>query len=190
MSITLSPSKTMNNSPRYAITNVENLPYSVNADTVSMKVPAFINRFPIKLSCRASFSSTTSAPLAHIGKIVLFISKPQMGRINAGRIISTWAIMTNVKSIWNWTVIQNPTRPCGGNHFLKSSIYCPISIFSSASRPIPATICFFNLFPKAFRKVLRKSLRSQIFGSNLNHHRLCADRVTGPSALLLFCQSP
>lgn len=52
--------------------------------------------------CAMSAAALCSTLINHILHVILVGSKPEMGRIHAGRIVAIGAIMANKKTIWNW----------------------------------------------------------------------------------------
>ncbi len=155
--------------------------------TSNPKTPRF-NHLSLGEPMCANFFSTKLATLFNLVLHVLgAISKPKMVWIYTCRIIPRWAVVKNAESIGDWASIQNP-RSTGSDYGLSdTSIDVSISSLVGASSPQPALSRFINFRLKTIWEVIRKSLRRQVFGGNLDMHSLnCADWVTGPTALLLF----
>lgn len=122
-----------------------------------------------------------------IKSIILFCSQPKVFWVYARRIIFRRTIVKNAQSFWNWSSMNNPRSKMSPNALFGWSSTCDISIpkRTFASSPNPTFFSFPDFGPESFWKRFGKSLRSKILGCNLRHIRLvCADWVTGPSALL------
>lgn len=134
----------------------------VGSNLFAVKLPSFLNL------------------VLHVG---CSCSKEKMLGINTRRVVSSGAIMKHTKTIWNRANVQNPRSPRRYCHTSKPGVNATVS-FVRASRPNPTRIGFIDFRPKPARECFGKTLRSQILRSNLSSHSLvCADRVTGPSAL-------
>lgn len=103
-------------------------------------------RFPMFISFRwiCVFNSSFFKSISHI---VSMRSNPQMGRINASRII---ARMTNIHSFWNLSLV-NRIRKSMSKHQIRSAwrvVKSTITPRAFRSLPNPAIFCFFNPFKK------------------------------------------
>lgn len=118
-----------------------------------------------------SFSRQCSALVRRIVGILLVSSKPKMARVHTRRVVSLGTIMEHKKPTWYWPEVDNPTSSVC--HDLTTASVAlseiPISSFVSVASPQPAAIRFVDLRPKPCRERFRKTLRSQVLRSNLDH---------------------
>jgi hypothetical protein len=97
-----------------------------------------------------------------------------MVRINARRIISVRAIMLNLFSVWNRTIMKQPRGAVGGNCCASSAsvnMAVPPGIFGRSPQPTP--VCFADLGPESGWESSRKTLRGEVLGRNLDHSVSC-----------------
>lgn len=83
-----------------------------------------------------------SSLLVAVTRVVGVGSKPQMGRINARRII---AAMKNPQPFGDRAIVQIPRKAVGAAHGLEAAIAVPVS----AASPLPALFRLSNFIPKA-----------------------------------------
>ncbi len=155
----------------------------------SPKVSGLNNLFFGELVRSNLFTSKLATFLNFVLHILGAITKPKVIWIYTSRIVPRWAIMKNAHPLWDWTNFQNPRCARSNHHLSVSRIDVSISTVVSACQPKPASPTPVHLGPEPLWKAFGKTLRSQILGRNFNTHWLvCADWVTGPSALSLLCQ--
>lgn len=117
-----------------------------------------------------SFSKCRSVLARCVSRIFKCTAKPQMGRINAGRIVTTGAIVKNHHAFRNGPEVKNPTNPVSCFLFLVvQSVQFAVSFRILLSNPNPARFSRPNLRKESFWRERRKSLRTEIIGRNLLH---------------------
>ncbi len=72
-----------------------------------------------------------------VGVVVFGCSQPKVFWIDAGRIVSAWAIMKDAHSFWDWAVVHFVGKTMGF-----SSIKCPVPVFVFTSLPNNTTVRF------------------------------------------------
>lgn len=122
-----------------------------------------------------------------VNGVFSFGSKPKVFRINTSRVVSSGAVVKNAHSLWDWAFAENPRSDMGSDWNSGSESFGDIAVTERTfcASPKPTAFGLGNLRPKPILEVRRKALRAQVVRCNLNHIRsVCADWVTGPSALL------
>lgn len=118
------------------------------------------------------------ALLNRVHLVLLGGSKPKMGRIDASSVVTSRAVVKDMESFWNGTVMHNPRGLVGANRFSAFSAFAAdetVPIGTGASRPQPAGISLLDFGPKSLWKVFRQALRSKVLQGNLDHSSvLCA----------------
>lgn len=122
-------------------------------------------------------------------------SDPEMGRINAGRIITTGTIVKDKQSFWNWPKVNHPrSTACQKRHSVCSFsfINLTIAMLVFARYPNPTRFGLCHLFPKAFCKGGRESLINHPLRSNVVHRLVSLPVVDSRSlrAFLLYVSLP
>lgn len=83
--------------------------------------------------------------------VLRLVSEPQMSRIHTQRIISSWAVVTDVHSRWNWSVGQYPRDTM--RYVVLSIVEMPVRrlVTMCACLPQPALVwtTFVNFCPKS-----------------------------------------
>ncbi len=145
---------------------------------------------PGKLSATMCLAGCSNAPslFKHIGGVIFFGAKKQMGRIYARRVVAS---VEDKESVWNRSDMKCP-RSTMGQHQTCPKPCGRISMpeMCLGSRPLPAWskvrhmlrngAVLVDFIPKAFREVFRKSLRGEVGGSNFDLHQ---------SAWLIVCRA-
>lgn len=150
-----------------------------------VKLSNLTDTFWIQLCQVMPLSVLHSSFFGGILKIVLGRSNPEVARIDTLRIVTRRAIMKNMETIWNWPIVQNPASSMRRYSFagIPPLNNAAVSTARYICYPDPTPISLLHFLPKAFWKVLRKSLRSKVLLGNLLHSRLSfAAWVTGPAA--------
>lgn len=132
---------------------------------------------PMKFTPR----SKTSSLRYHISTVIRIVTKPEVFRSNTRRIV---AFVQNVHSsrsvLLNRSNVKHPTSDVSHEmHLLYSRPYSSVAIYGRWSRPHPTRTQFrsmrrhrsilIHLRPKPCGERFRKSLRSQILRSNIDH---------------------
>ena len=93
-------------------------------------------------ACRTAF-------LNHVSHVVFMGAEKQMRRIDAGWVIATGAVVQNVQTIRDRTVVQFPRQPmCIDDAWGTVAVERPIAIPSRAASPQPALARRVNVLPK------------------------------------------
>lgn len=111
----------------------------------------------------------------------------KVGGIHTRWIVSLGTIMADLKPIWDWSKMQNPTRPMRQLHSLSSPAASnqPVSSREFPSCPQPTGFSVFNLRKKTVRETDIKSLLFQILRCNVRHSSvLCRFGLLARPALL------
>lgn len=115
------------------------------------------------------FSNGYPALFNRIANVLLLCSKPKVIWSNAERIIAS---VKNSFSVWNWSVVENPTSPVSfdESRFFGALSNPAVSVsFRYAPGPNPAPISLDDLLPKALWERVRKTLRCKVLSGNLDH---------------------
>lgn len=111
------------------------------------------------------FHGALSALNYGVHHVFVNISKLQMQWVHTGRVVSSWAIMQNVRSFWNWTNKENPRSTMGIYKLFvhaRSKMAISNGVSWMSKNPTSVGIAKFYLSEKPFGEAFRKSLRSQI----------------------------
>ena len=114
---------------------------------------------PMKLS------RTQRSLFRRVSNIVQWSSNPKMCRINTPSIVSTGTVVKNVWFFfWDWTKVNNPTCPVGGNHSFSARPHSDRSVaIPCGSVPQPTRLGNCDLGKEPRNKCFGKSLLIQIF---------------------------
>lgn len=117
---------------------------------------------------RASQFTTLIAIITHVIRSGAY---KKVGWIHTGRIVSLRAIVTDIKSVWDCSKMQNPTRSVRQLHSFSSSTppNQPVSFGKFPSHPQPTRFGVFNLRKKTGRKTDIKSLLFEKLRCNVRH---------------------
>lgn len=139
-----------------------------------------------------SFAKWASCFACHIRRILGRTAKPKVGGINAGWVISVGTIMKNPQTSWYRSKMENPTDPGSGHRFpVMAARHPTVSTSISVSRPNPTGIRESNLGKESVWCARRKSLRSQVLGSNLHrYYSLCPVGLLAHRAFSLSSDPP
>lgn len=118
--------------------------------------------FPAKSRLDESFGAEYSLGSC-VNSIVDFRSEPQVGGIDATRIVATRTVVTDKEAVGNGSEVQYPTGSVRANRSMLylASIDMPVSLRSNVASPKPARICNLDLFKEPRRKRFGKTLRSE-----------------------------
>ncbi len=119
-----------------------------------------------------------------IKTILIRCSKPKMRWVDAARIVSRWAIVTYIQSMWDEAEVEYPRCSVGQyNSTITSFSNLSVSIWHSIARPQPAAIGELDFGEEPSGKRWGQSLLSKIFCGNvaLLHNSLpaCATNAAG-----------
>lgn len=141
-----------------------------------------------KLMPSALFSARglASALFHHVRSVVFVVPKKQVVRSNTCGIV---AMVANKQSFWNGSKKQEPHSPCSANHmaFIPTAVSNNVSVsISLGCNPVPTPITHHDLAPKSSNECFGKTLRGEVFRSNLWLHKsVCRCALQGPPAFLL-----
>lgn len=105
----------------------------------------------VQLAKMGFFARRTSALCEHVMRVISGCAKKKMGRIDTSPTIPVRTVMANIKTIWNWAVMQLPASAMRW-HLGSIVIFSDCSIIISlATVPQPTFVraAFVYLLPKA-----------------------------------------
>lgn len=116
----------------------------------------------------------SSAFSPHIKHVLRLCSNPEMVWINTCRIVSSWTVMMDLHSFWNWSYVKDVANPVNPNDskLPSASLDLAVAAFGYVASPKPAGICFMDLCPEAFWKCFGNALRGKIGWSNFSLHSI------------------
>lgn len=149
----MKPCRAMNNRPDGALSDA-----ILRCNGASCLTWPFIANFLGYFPCNSRIVHSFHACIA---SIIRHITKPQMIWVNTKRIISTRAIMQNPHSVWNCSVVNNPTGDVSSDLSPRfwTTAYCSPSVSASSPNPQPATSGLVNLYPESLPERNVKTLR-------------------------------
>lgn len=131
----------------------------------------FPSQFVHRIIVTVKMSVASNPFLVHVLAVLRLGSKPKMFWINAGRIITTGAVMQHAKPFWNRSKMQYPRGYISSDRFASNSASADLSVTVGELRscPNPTGIGLFDFSPKPLWKGFGKSLLRQVFRGNLDH---------------------
>ena len=138
---------------------------------VRTKNPDALNVFLAQFALRVFLSISASSLSRHVRTILGLCPKPKVVGTYACPVIPSGTVMENTQTFGNRSIVNNPTGFVGGNHLVGSASFANLAvpIIEDSPSPDPAGFSFVHLRPKSLWEGFRKTLRSKVFGRNLDH---------------------
>lgn len=191
-----SPSLTLTNCPDASARYIKPLSQVFVEELSScVKLTNFSNLFPAKLFTTMLVSwlewmVNKCALLYGVLGIVFNRANPKMFRIYARRVISSWAVVKNVKPLWNWPYIYYPASSVSEKGGLSNFIpQYSISANGHPLSPQPTRIGFVYFSPKTGNKASRYSLRMKVLVGKFSHSSVFAGSGYRPNRHFSLCES-